>query len=127
VNGIIAPIVALQEVTVSSRDVMEVEDKEEINYQLLNIGGAVVEATPPTTKIRISSGESSMPDLVGLSLRKSLQLLQKKNVKIKVEGFGRVVKQDPAAGASLEKRKTCRLILKSAYSISQSTNKPEVR
>ncbi len=127
VNRVIAPIVALQEVTVSSRDVMEVEDKEEINYQLLNIGRAVVEDTPPTTRIRISSGESSMPDLVGLSLRKSLQLLQKKNVKIRVEGYGRVVKQEPAAGASLEKRKTCRLILKTAYSISQLTNRPAVR
>ncbi len=127
VKKIIEPVVALQEVISSSRGEMEVSEKKEMNFQVLNIGSSVETSGPPATRIRIASGEFEMPDLKDLSLRKSLRLLQKKNLKVKFDGFGRVVEQEPAAGVSLENRKECRLVLRSTYSISPSKNKIDTR
>ena len=42
-----------------------------------------------------------MPDVKGYSLRKALQILQPYGLLIKVVGSGRVVEQQPAAGAEL--------------------------
>lgn len=43
-----------------------------------------------------------MPDVMGLSLRKALQTLQNSGLRIKVQGSGRVVGQNPPPGASLK-------------------------
>lgn len=48
-----------------------------------------------------------MPELVGLSLRKSLRLLQNSHCKIRIFGTGRVVSQEPKAGSSLVGVKEC--------------------
>ncbi|MCK5403918.1 MAG: PASTA domain-containing protein, partial [Desulfobulbaceae bacterium] len=42
-----------------------------------------------------------MPDVIGLSLRKALQVLQPYGLGVKVTGAGRVVRQEPAIGARL--------------------------
>lgn len=42
---------------------------------------------------------SVMPELIGLSLRKALQVLQPYGLQLKVIGSGRVVSQDPPAGS----------------------------
>ena len=42
-----------------------------------------------------------MPNLVGMSLRKSLRILQNSGIEVKVNGTGRVVSHDPPAGAPL--------------------------
>ena len=52
-----------------------------------------------------------MPDLEGLSLRKSLQLLQGHNVKIRFRGTGRVVSQKPLPGTLLQGISECILTL----------------
>ena len=52
-----------------------------------------------------------MPDLRGLSLRKSLRLLKGTSVEIRVYGTGRVVAQTPAAGTPLTDVKECILTL----------------
>ncbi len=43
-----------------------------------------------------------MPDLVGMSLRKAMQSLQGYNLKINIQGTGRVISQSPAAGTRLK-------------------------
>ncbi len=43
-----------------------------------------------------------MPDLVGMSLRKAMQTLQGYNLKVSVQGSGRVTRQAPAAGVRLK-------------------------
>lgn len=48
-----------------------------------------------------------MPRLIGLSLRKSLRLLQHANCRIRVFGSGRVVSQEPEVGESLAGVKEC--------------------
>jgi cell division protein FtsI (penicillin-binding protein 3) len=52
-----------------------------------------------------------MPDLKGLSLRKGLQRLSSCKLKIQIRGSGKIRRQHPAAGASLEKIDRCTLIL----------------
>lgn len=46
--------------------------------------------------------EQEMPELIGLSLRKAMQALQSYNVKVNVQGTGRVTRQSPAAGSRLK-------------------------
>lgn len=121
-NAIIPSVVALQEVVKFNRDMMEVSDKEEMNFQLVHINENEKKRKLPVTRIRINSGGLNMPDLLGLSLRKSLRLLQKKNITVKIKGFGRVVEQVPAAGDSLENVKECQLVLQSDYSASSLDN-----
>lgn len=43
-----------------------------------------------------------MPDVVGMSLRKAMQALQGYNVKVRVQGSGRVLRQTPKAGVRLK-------------------------
>ena len=52
-----------------------------------------------------------MPDLRGLSLRKSLRLLQGIDVELKIQGTGKVIDQKPRPGTSLKGVKECVLIL----------------
>jgi len=61
---------------------------------------------------------ATMPDVVGKSLRTSLRALQTLNVRIRVEGTGKVISQEPAAGTVLEAGKECRLILQREEDIS---------
>ena len=55
----------------------------------------------PVTQAQVE--QKKMPDVVGLSLRKALQHLQPCGLNITVNGAGRVVRQHPPAGATLEK------------------------
>jgi hypothetical protein len=50
-----------------------------------------------------------MPDVVGLSTREALRRLSPCQVRARIEGVGRVVRQMPAAGTPLGKRAECRL------------------
>jgi len=53
-----------------------------------------------------------MPDLTGLSLRKSLRLLHSAEVDVTVRGTGRIISHSPKAGVKLEKGTPCVLTLK---------------
>jgi len=56
-------------------------------------------------------GQLTMPDLTGLSLRKSLRLLKGLPLDIQVQGSGRVVAQSLPAGTVLTDVKDCTITL----------------
>jgi cell division protein FtsI (penicillin-binding protein 3) len=58
-------------------------------------------------------GGQVMPLVTGLSLRKGLQRLNPYNLKVRVEGSGRIVTQRPESGEPLEGVGECTLILES--------------
>ncbi|MCI5118795.1 MAG: hypothetical protein D3913_12765 [Candidatus Electrothrix sp. LOE1_4_5] len=55
--------------------------------------------------------EPIMPSLIGLSLRKGLQQINSYNIKVRIQGSGRIVEQKPAAGELLNETENCELIL----------------
>ncbi|MFP7755093.1 hypothetical protein ACLG6S_10675 [Thermodesulfobacteriota bacterium B35] len=68
-----------------------------------------------------SSAESIsvMPDLVGLSLRKGLQRLGSRKVRLRIRGTGRIIAQQPAAGTPLHDVTDCVLTLESTIANSK--------
>ena len=59
----------------------------------------------------ISSEEGKTPDFIGLSLRRSYQKARAANIRLKVKGYGQVVKTIPAPLSSLPENRTVQLIL----------------
>ena len=55
--------------------------------------------------------EPIMPSLIGLTLRKGLQQINRYNIKVRIQGSGRIVEQKPAAGELLNETENCELIL----------------
>jgi len=103
-------ISVLQQIAESVEDVFEIEVGGEDNYQ---------GKKKPATELSISkerrqeknSVPGVMPDLSGLSLRKSLRLLQGIPLNISIQGTGRVLDQKPRPGSSLKGVTECLLIL----------------
>jgi cell division protein FtsI (penicillin-binding protein 3) len=99
----------LQLIAKSVADVVEPEIGDGDNYQAKTLS---VESSgkAKTAEIeRITLG--TMPDLKGLSLRKSLRLLQGINLELDIQGTGKVVDQKPSPGTSLKGITECVLIL----------------
>ncbi|MGB3211866.1 MAG: PASTA domain-containing protein [Desulforhopalus sp.] len=103
-------ISVLQQIAKSVADVVEPEMSDEDNYQGKNLlitgmsrGGEKGKTETPAPGV--------MPDLRGLSLRKSLRLLQGKDFELKIQGTGRVIDQKPRPGSSLKGITECLLIL----------------
>ena len=63
----------------------------------------------PTQVSRVVTLE--MPDLVGMSLRKAMQVLQGYNLAVTLQGTGRVIRQTPAAGVRLTEKDVAKLEL----------------
>ncbi len=102
-------IVSLQQVMTHLSDLMTAEEKEKMNYR-----PAETQKETITERAEIheaSPGQVRMPNLMGLSLRKSLRLLKGLQMEIRVHGTGRVIAQDPPAGVSLSGMKVCTLSL----------------
>ena len=59
--------------------------------------------------------EPIMPSLIGLSLRKGLQQINRYNIKVRIQGSGRIVDQNPAAGEPLSETEICELILETEH------------
>ena len=59
--------------------------------------------------VTFSDNYKNMPDVTGKSLRAGLQVLQHFNLDIKILGSGRIVSQQPPAGAKLIKVSECTL------------------
>jgi len=103
-------ISVLQQIAESVEDVFEIEVGGEDNYQ---------GKKRPATELSISKARRQeknsvtgvMPDLRGLSLRKSLRLLQGIALNISIQGTGRVLDQKPRPGSSLKGVTECVLIL----------------
>lgn len=112
VNPKVRRMSILHQVAGSVEDVLEPEIIDEGNYQ----GIIEKEKEIQNSLQKMQSDEKKlliMPDLVGMSLRKSLRSLEGLPLKISIEGTGVVAKQIPAAGASLKGVRACRLVLQS--------------
>jgi cell division protein FtsI (penicillin-binding protein 3) len=84
------------------------------------------EATEPALSTRVTNGErdvrpvvlpaddNSMPDLQGSSARDALKRLVARGIRPRINGNGIVVRQQPAAGASLDQAIACELWLERA-------------
>ena len=59
--------------------------------------------------------EPVMPSLVGFSLRKGLQQINRFNIEVRIQGTGRIVAQNPAPGAPLNETEICELILETEH------------
>jgi cell division protein FtsI (penicillin-binding protein 3) len=108
---IIAPVVALQRVMKNLADMMSPGDKEEMNFSSTPSSGSLDENLNTDGAGQQPRSDIKMPLLTDMSLRKSLRLLQSASVDVEVRGTGRVVDQEPAAGAPLDSVKRVILIL----------------
>jgi hypothetical protein len=105
--GVLPRIAVLQEVGKSIVDVAEPEEGKSGNYPVrLDRVREVVRSSLNQDNAELAD-PGDMPDLVGLSLRKSLRLLQHATCRILIYGTGRVVSQQPASGTSLVGVKEC--------------------
>ncbi len=108
VKSIVLPLVALQEVRSNLSDMMSVEEKSKMNFELhREIHQAVI-----VNDIEKEAIYHEMPDLHGLSIRKSLRLLKDLKLEIQIHGTGVVVQQKPEAGERVKQGELCRLVLK---------------
>jgi len=64
-----------------------------------------------TTQANPNITQGIMPDLRGLPLRIALKILQDANIKVKIKGMGKVVKQTPPPGAKIKRDIVCFLQL----------------
>ncbi len=116
VGQIVDRISVLQQVAKSVSDVVEIEIQDEDNYPVKKQDGTVVPGNLESQE-KVKKAVGIMPDLKGLSLRRSFQLLQNKNVKIRFQGTGRVVSQKPLPGTPLKGLSECILILENVEDI----------
>jgi cell division protein FtsI/penicillin-binding protein 2 len=103
-------IANLHMVSKTTADVVEPEPAGNDNYQ----GKEQIPIELLSTEMTENSQQAvpqTMPDLRGLSLRKSLRLLKGIEMKIHIEGTGWVVAQHPSPGKNLENVAECTLIL----------------
>ncbi len=103
---ILPSMVALQQVHKNLSDMMKMAERKEMNYQ------QQVKKKQARLETILKEQHPLMPELTGMSLRKALRQLQDKNIRVRIQGTGRVVAQSPAAGMPLEGVKECRLTLK---------------
>lgn len=107
-NEVLPSMAALQQVMKNLSDMMMISKREEMNLPIKK------RKTDERTKklAAVMSGvEFTMPDLKGMSLRKSLRLLNEKNVEVKISGSGVVVRQSPKPGAALVGNSICQIVL----------------
>lgn len=102
-------ISVLQQIAKSVADVVEPEVGNEGNYQVKTL--APESSDKGETAEREKTTPGTMPDLKGLSLRKSLRMLQGVNLELDIRGTGKVVDQKPSPGTSLKGITECVLIL----------------
>jgi len=103
-------ISVLQQISATIADVVEIDRTEFGNFQQKSVLGA--DQNPEKDAKNMTSIPGSMPDLIGLSLRKGLRLLDGSPIIINIKGTGEIVKQTPAPGTPLKQNMECFLILK---------------
>lgn len=108
VHKVMIPMVAMEKVMSNLADMMTAEEKKQMNFELQREVGK--NSTVGTVVKEDVYG--TMPDLKGLSLRKSLRYLQDLRLEIQINGTGVVVDQKPAAGHRIKQGELCRLVLK---------------
>lgn len=103
-------ISVLQQISATIADVVEPERNEEGNFQAKNVRKSSVDWKNEVESITSIPG--AMPDLIGLSLRKGLRLLDGSPIVINIEGTGQIIQQSPLPGTPLKQNMECRLILR---------------
>lgn len=103
-------ISVLQQISATIADVVELDRTEFGNFQRKS--GGSTSKKPGEDAKTITSIPGSMPDLIGLSLRKGLRLLDGSPIIINIKGTGRIVKQSPGPGAPLKQNMECFITLK---------------
>ncbi len=105
-------IAVLEQVGRGLQQVAELEEQESGNFpaSLDSIRDALQASMMSGSRQLSKSGV--MPDMVGLSLRKSLRLLQEANCTIRIYGTGHVVSQEPKPGTRLNRDDECVLKLR---------------
>lgn len=108
IDKVLPAMVALQEVHQNVADMVQVVVAEERNFK------AGASCPPPAGNLvrRVAEPSPRMPELIGMSLRKSLRKLQGMDVQVTVRGTGRVVSQEPQAGVKMVQGERCLLVLK---------------
>ncbi len=118
-------IAVLQMVAGSIEDVHEPEFLDTENYQE---SGVVLDIESVTDNEVVDVFlPREMPDLRGISLRKSLRMLKGLPLSVSIEGSGWVVKQTPPPGTPLEKVTSCRIILERQKHIRPAKISEDVR
>lgn len=109
-------ISVLQLISATIADVVEFDRTEIVNFQGKHEGR---ESHNPKKDAKVvTSIPGSMPDLIGMSLRKGLRLLDGSPIVINIEGTGEIVKQSPAPGTPLKQNMECFLTLKKHEEVS---------
>lgn len=104
----IVPMVAMEKVMSNLSDMMHVQEKQEMNF----VSSKEKDVSSQLPQTKTAPAVAAMPDLKGLSLRKSLRRLQDLKLEIQISGTGIVVEQEPRAGLQVERESLCRLVLK---------------
>lgn len=73
-------------------------DSDALLYQKWSLSQSL-DTPPPVARSTVSL---EMPEVTGMSLRKAMQALQGYNLKVSIQGVGRVTRQTPAAGVLLK-------------------------
>jgi len=110
-------ISVLQQIGKSLTDFAEPEIGAMDNYQASTYLPPELTASVKNIAQEEQTSPGLMPDLRGLSLRKSLRLLQGIPVELDIQGTGRVVEQKPRPGSSLKGITECVLILEKQENI----------
>jgi len=109
-------IIILQQVSRTIADVLEPENLDTENFQekkvLVNNGEELQKGASSKPAVL-----GIMPDLTGMSLRKSLRLIQGMPLEISIQGSGRVVSQKPLPGTPIKKTTICLLVLEQGASV----------
>ena len=111
VNAVLQRIAVLQQIGDSTEDIAEPMQFREDNYPKQREKFKKDLANSIKKQPKIVAAVKTMPDLSGLSLRKSLRLLQGTSCELKVLGTGMVTHQEPAAGKDLTNVKQCVLTM----------------
>jgi hypothetical protein len=117
-------ISVFQQIAKSVADVVEPEAGDKDNYQAKNRPGAEVSDLAKTVKEKKTT-PGVMPDLKGFSLRKSLRMLQGRDLEFHIQGTGSVVDQKPMPGTSLKGITECFLTLEKQVNVTSEKIKHE--
>ncbi len=106
-DRVLPSMFALQQIHGNIADLVEVTEGEEHNFKT-----GLERKNTEQSSVMHKEVIQIMPDLTGLSLRKSLRLLHSAEVDVTVRGTGRIISHSPKAGVKLEKGTPCVLTLK---------------
>jgi cell division protein FtsI (penicillin-binding protein 3) len=92
-------------------DIAKAADPAEAAYKALSKGESPDDPPQKAPRRALKSGEVEVPDLSGFPARDALKQLAAIGLGVRIEGTGRVLKQEPSPGAALPRGSTVRLIL----------------